>query len=77
MRPWLKEARKKCGFTMKQVATAAEISECYYSQIEGGSRNCPVQTAKKIAEVLGFPWTLFFNDSTESAAPVTAESVVQ
>ena len=60
MRNWLKEARVKKELTMKSVATAAGISECYYSQIENGIRNCPVPTAKKIAEVLGFDWQKFF-----------------
>jgi transcriptional regulator with XRE-family HTH domain len=60
VRKWLKELREKRSFTMKTVAERAGISECYYSQIENGSRNCPVETAKKIAVVLGFEWTKFF-----------------
>lgn len=60
MRTWLKEARQKLGKTMKQIAETVGISECYYSQIEGGTRNCPVETAKKIADALGFEWTKFF-----------------
>jgi transcriptional regulator with XRE-family HTH domain len=60
MREWLKKMREQKCLTMKTVAVAAGISECYYSQIEGGTRNCPVNTAKKIAEVLGFDWQKFF-----------------
>lgn len=60
MREWMKEIRKTKGFTMKDVAESAGISESYYCTIENGSRNCPVETAKKIAVVLGFEWTKFF-----------------
>ena len=65
MRKWLKEAREKSGFTMKSVATAANISECYYSQIENGKRNAAPSVAKRIATVLNIPWVLFFEDSAE------------
>jgi transcriptional regulator with XRE-family HTH domain len=60
MRTWLKTIRVDKGMTMKAVANNAGISECYYNQIENGVRNCPVDTAKKIAAVLGFKWTKFF-----------------
>ena len=60
MRKWLKEIREQKGLVMKVVADAAGISECYYSQIEGGSRNASVPVAKKIAEALGFSWQKFF-----------------
>ena len=60
IRAWLKEIRNSKGLTMKEVSTKADISECYYSQIEGGVRNASVPVAKKIAEVLGFSWQKFF-----------------
>ena len=60
MRNWLKEKRLETQLTMKSVALAAGISECYYSQIENGSRGCSVPIAKKIAEVLGFDWQKFY-----------------
>ena len=60
MREWLKEARKKENLTMKQVSETVKISECFYSQIENGTRNASVSVAKKIAFVLGFPWQKFF-----------------
>lgn len=60
MRTWLKKIRLENKFTMKALAIKAGISECYYSQIENGVRDCPVKTAKKIAEVLGFDWQKFF-----------------
>ena len=60
MREWLKKIRIDNQLTMKAVAKGAGISECYYNQIENGVRNCPVGTAKKIANVLGFSWEKFF-----------------
>ena len=66
MRKWLKEAREKKGLTMKSVAVAAGISECYYCQIESGKRNAAPNVAKKIASVLGISWVKFFEESTET-----------
>lgn len=60
MREWLIEARKKKGLTQVEVATKSGISRQYYNFIENGERNCPVDTAKKIAQVLDFSWTKFF-----------------
>lgn len=60
MRKWLREIRAEKGFTLKKVASAAGISECYYSQIENGKRNATPPVAKKIAAFLGFSWEKFF-----------------
>lgn len=60
MRSWLKELRAKQGHTLKAVANAAGISECYYSQIENGKRNASPSVAKKIAAFLGISWAKFF-----------------
>lgn len=62
MRDWLKKTRQNANMTMKQVAKVVGISECYYSQIENGSRNASVIVAKKIADALGFPWQKFFEE---------------
>lgn len=56
----LRALRIKRGMTMKQVAEAAGISESYVCQIERGKQSMPVHTAKKIAAVLGFDWTRFY-----------------
>lgn len=62
MREWLKKTRQNANMTMKQVAEAVGISECYYSQIENGTRNASVLVAKKIADTLGFSWQRFFEE---------------
>ncbi len=62
MREWLYKARKDKNLTMAEVAARSNISESYYSLIENGNRNVPVHTAKKIAKVLSFDWTKFYED---------------
>jgi transcriptional regulator with XRE-family HTH domain len=61
VRDWLTIIRKEKKLTMKATACLAGISECYYNQIENGSRNASVKVAKKIADVLGFDWKRFFD----------------
>lgn len=56
----LRELRIKQGLTLKQVAEKAGVSEGYISHIERGKQSMPVHTAKRIAEVLGFDWTKFY-----------------
>ncbi|QOR34413.1 helix-turn-helix transcriptional regulator [Clostridium sp. 'deep sea'] len=57
-RYWLVKFRK--GLTQQEVAKKVGISQNFYSCIETGGRNPGVNTAKKIAAVLGFNWTLFY-----------------
>ncbi|SHN87991.1 helix-turn-helix transcriptional regulator [Desulfitobacterium chlororespirans] len=58
-RLWLIE--KRGANNQQEVASKAGIDRSFYSQIENGSRNPSVNTAKKIAKALNFEWTLFFN----------------
>ena len=67
MRVWLKNIRLEAKKTMKNISTEAGISESYYSQIENGTRNASVSVAKKIAEVLGFDWQMFFEEESKGA----------
>lgn len=60
MRVWLKNARIKKNYSQKRVADEAGIAQPYYHQIEHGEKNPSVPIAKRIADVLGFEWTLFF-----------------
>ena len=41
-RTWLKEARVKAGKTMAEVGEELDISESYYSLIENGKRQNPM-----------------------------------
>ena len=67
MREWLYIIRKQKNFTMAKVANEAKISESYYSMIENGNRGVSVTTAKKIAEVLDFDWTRFYEDDPKAS----------
>ena len=60
MREWLKKKRENNGLTQEDVASKVGIQRAYYTMIENGNRNPSVDVAKKIANVIGFKWTLFF-----------------
>ena len=63
MRKWLIDIRN--GRTQAQIAKAAGITQQMYSFIELGERRPSVEVAKKIASVLGFDWTRFYEDEDE------------
>ena len=62
MRTWLKEMRAKKGLTQQEVANAANVDVTMICKIEQGERRPSVEVAKKIAAVLGFDWTRFYED---------------
>lgn len=66
MRQWLTEARKEKGLSQADIARRVGIKPPTYCNIENGKRGLKPETAKKIAAVLGFDWTLFF-EKEESA----------
>ncbi len=61
MREWLISERTEKGMLQKDVAVKSQISQPAYCDIENGKKNPSVDTAKKIAAVLGFNWTRFFD----------------
>ncbi|MCM3168994.1 helix-turn-helix domain-containing protein [Peribacillus frigoritolerans] len=62
-RQWLLDKRNKVNLTQDEVATQANIKRPYYTQIESGVRSPSVKVAKEIAEIIGFDWTLFFENN--------------
>lgn len=60
MRTWLIEARTQKGLTQKDVAELVHISQPSICDIEQGNKTPRPDTAKRIAKVLGFDWTRFF-----------------
>ena len=62
MKKWLIAIRKEKGLSQVQVSEAVGISPPSYCNIENGERGIAVETAKKIANVLGFDWTRFYED---------------
>ena len=69
MRHWLKIARRESNnLTQNQLAKLADISRTMVTEIENGNANPSVEVAKRIATVLGFDWTLFYQEGDEQAA---------
>lgn len=66
-RVWLYDLRKKRGMTHQDVADKSGIHRAYYTEIENGRRRPRPEIAQKIGKILGFKWTLFFeNKSNET-----------
>lgn len=59
-RDWLISIRVQLNFTQQKVSDKTNIPRSTYAEYEIGRRNPTVENAKKIADVLGFDWTLFF-----------------
>ena len=57
---WLKTLRGKKS--QYKVAELAGISQSFYAAIETGKREPSVAVAKRIAAVLGFDWTRFYEE---------------
>ncbi|MBR0019381.1 helix-turn-helix transcriptional regulator [Bacillus subtilis] len=75
MKYWLRKKREDANLTQEQLAIKVGIARSTYGAIETGERNVRPHVAKKIASILDFDWTLFFeeechemkNDNLESA----------
>ena len=65
LRTWLKDIRAKKELTQQEVANAANVDVTMISKIELGERQPSVKVAKKIASVLEFPWTRFYEDEDD------------
>ncbi|UHA74560.1 helix-turn-helix transcriptional regulator [Paenibacillus sp. 481] len=59
-RKWLIHYRG--SMTQKEVAALSMIERSSYSNIERGRRDPSVQVAKRIGQVLGCDWKLFYED---------------
>ena len=68
MRQWLIEMRNAAKMSQQAVADAAGISQSCYAGIETSARGKPlaVPVAKAIANVLGFDWTMFYEDDAQN-----------
>lgn len=59
-REWLKKLRKEAGYTQAKLAKRVGISRSTYSMYEQGRRDPSIHVAIKIASLLKFSWTDFF-----------------
>ncbi|EAC4797929.1 helix-turn-helix transcriptional regulator [Listeria monocytogenes] len=62
MKSWLKELREQKAYTQEEVAKKAGVERTTYASIEQGRRNPSVSKAIRIASVLDFDWTIFFDE---------------
>ena len=58
----LKAIRTEKGYTQQSLADAVGIGRTAITMIESGMNKPSVETAKKLGEILGIDWTLFFSD---------------
>lgn len=65
MRTWLRNIRHEKS--QELVAQMAGITQQMYSKIERGGANPSVDVAKRIAAVLGFEWTRFYDEPGDKA----------
>ena len=65
MRNWLRNKRLENKLTQSEIAEMAGVDATMISKIELGERRPSVELAKKIASVLGFNWTRFFEDDND------------
>ena len=56
----LKEIRKEKGFTQEQLANQCGVQRTTITMIENENNLPSVETAKKLGEVLGIDWKVFF-----------------
>lgn len=54
--------RKDLGYSHQDVADkcGANITRSFYGLIENGNRRPSIEVAKKISQLLGIEWTVFF-----------------
>jgi len=70
MRSWLKKLRHEShNMTQEQLAKMVGISRTMITEIENGNANPSVKVAKKIAAVLDFNWTKFYEEVSEEDKP--------
>ena len=64
-RIWFKRTRKEKGFTQEELAAKIGVTRQHIGLIENGVVAPSVEVAKKIAAVMGFDWTRFYDDEDE------------
>lgn len=64
----LDEMRKAKNMTQAELAKRTGVAQNTISQLETGERRPSVEVAKRIAGVLGFDWTRFYEDERSESA---------
>lgn len=61
-RKWLIEKRKNKKISQEELAKKCDVAQVTIARIEAGERRPSPELAKKIARVLDFDWTKFYED---------------
>jgi len=69
MEKWLVNLRREKNLTQVEVAELANMPRTTYSSIEQGRRRPSVENAMRIASVLDFEWTIFFEKELRVTTP--------
>ena len=64
-REWLIEKRKIKKISQEDLANKCDVSQVTIARIEAGERRPSPELAKKIADVLNFSWTKFYEEWKE------------
>ena len=67
-RHWLKAARVEKSLSQEKLGKIVGVDITAIGKYELGKRTPHHTTAKKIAQVLGFEWTRFYDDDTQNMA---------
>lgn len=59
-REWLINKRIEKKLSQKELAEKCDVSQVSIARIESGERRPSPELAKKIADVLNFSWTRFY-----------------
>ncbi len=63
-RVWLINYRKNKKMSQEELACKCDVKQMTISSIENGTRRPSPELAKKIAIVLDFDWTKFYEENT-------------
>ena len=67
MRDWLRSAREAKGLSIISIANIVGVSRQFYSMVERGKRRPSPEKCKKIASVLDFEWTKFYEEVDQAS----------
>ncbi len=59
---WLVDLRKSKGMKAVEMARQINVSRSRYCNIEKGRGKPTIAQAKRLANILGFDWTRFYDD---------------
>lgn len=65
-REWLIKARNDLGMSQLDIAKELEITQQAILNWENGLRTPKPKLARKLAKILNFDWTKFYEDSQEA-----------